>query len=194
MADISSGVRPLGSCAKLWPVTHLLRRLAPLLLAAAALLCGLPAKAADPEAKSTANFDAYVPGAAELEGRIIAPCCWTQTIDIHGSEIATELRQEIRRRLTAGESADAIERSLVERYGEKILATPPGSRLGSAGGLLALGLVGAGVSAVFLLKRWQRRSGESAPTKDKLAAAGAQTGDAELDARLDAELARMDRD
>src|SRR5689334_14788388 len=71
----------------------------------------------------------YVPGAAALEGRIMAPCCWTQTIDIHGSEISTELRQEIRRRLRAGETTDAIQASLVERYGPRILAVPADSPL-----------------------------------------------------------------
>lgn len=156
------------------------------------LVVGLPALAGpehdhDP---ASANFDQYVPGAAALEGRIIAPCCWTQTIDIHGSPISTELRQEIRRRLTAGESADAIEKSLVERFGPKVLAVPPGSRLGSAGILLGLGMLGAGVGAVVLLRRWQRRSAPL-PLGATPAAAGAPN-DAELDARVDAELSRLD--
>src|SRR5262245_9645491 len=51
----------------------------------------------------------YVPGAARLEGRLLAPCCWIQTLDVHGSEVAVGLRTEIRHRLRAGESAGAIE-------------------------------------------------------------------------------------
>src|SRR5215216_4728830 len=68
------------------------------------------------------DLQSYVPGASRLEGRIMAPCCWNQTIDIHGSEPAYELRREIRKRLKAGESADTIEASFVKRFGPKILA------------------------------------------------------------------------
>jgi cytochrome c-type biogenesis protein CcmH len=140
----------------------------------------------------TVNFDTYVKGAAELEGKIIAPCCWTQTIDIHGSPASTALRQEIRQRLTAGESSEAIESSLVQRYGSKILAVPVGSQLGSAGGFLIVAMGAAGVGAVVLLRRWQRRSKptEGAATKP----AELAPADAALDARIDAELASLDRD
>lgn len=144
------------------------------------------------QAASSVNFDQYVPGAAELEGKIIAPCCWTQTIDIHGSEISTELRQEIRQRLLAGESSEAIEQSLVTRYGPKILAVPPGSRLPTVGVGIGLALLGAGIGALSLLKRWQRRSTPLAAGGPPTEAANAS--DAELDARVDAELSRLDRE
>src|SRR5258708_33287899 len=83
------------------------------------------ADAADPERPPPASeagedLEGYVPGAARLEGRIMAPCCWMQTIDIHGSEVAYDLRREIRQRLKSGEASDAIEASLVQRYGPKI--------------------------------------------------------------------------
>lgn len=128
----------------------------------------------------------HVPGATALEGRIIAPCCWTQTIDIHGSPASTELRQEIRARLSKGETPSAIEQSLVERYGAKILATPQGSRLGKTGVFLAMAMGAAGVGAVMLLRRWQRRSaGAGASSREP------KTRDA-LDERLDAELSRLE--
>jgi cytochrome c-type biogenesis protein CcmH len=136
------------------------------------------------------DFALFVPGARELEGRIIAPCCWTQTIDIHGSEVSSALRTEIRSRLRKGESADSIERSMVDRYGARVLAVPPGSRLGGAGILLALALSAGGVGAVVLLRRWQRRSRREEPSEHKPESAGPDP----LDARLDAELARLDRD
>ncbi len=147
----------------------------------------------DPEAppedpaRYAPELQGYVPGAAALEGRIMAPCCWMQTIDIHGSEIANELRVEIRKRLRAGESADAIQASLVQRYGERILAVPPGSPLKSVATLLALGLMGAGAGALVMLKRWRGRSVSPAgPAPKKLG------NDAQLDARLDAELRALD--
>jgi cytochrome c-type biogenesis protein CcmH len=147
----------------------------------------------DPEAppedpaRYAPELQGYVPGAAALEGRIMAPCCWMQTIDIHGSEIASELRMEIRKRLRAGETADAIQASLVQRYGPRILAVPPGSPLKSVATLLALGLAGAGAGALVMLKRWRGRAlSPAGPTPKKLG------DDAQLDARLDAELRALD--
>ena len=139
----------------------------------------------DPQ-KYAEEFQGYVPGASALEGRIMAPCCWTQTIDIHGSPIANDLRREIRKRLRAGESADAIQASFVSRYGDKILAVPPGSPLKTFATLVALGMVGAGAGALVMLKRWRGRSLVPAGTPKKAA------GDAQLDARLDAELRALD--
>jgi cytochrome c-type biogenesis protein CcmH len=162
----------------------------------AALLLLLPGWAlaqSDPEAppedpaRYAPELQGYVPGAAALEGRIMAPCCWMQTIDIHGSEIASELKVEIRKRLRAGETADAIQASLVQRYGPRILAVPPGSPLKSVATLLALGLVGAGAGALVMLKRWRGRARAHAAATPKRVG-----NDAQLDARLDAELRALD--
>jgi cytochrome c-type biogenesis protein CcmH len=145
----------------------------------------------DDPAKYAEELQGYVPGASALEGRIMAPCCWTQTIDIHGSEIANDLRREIRKRLRAGETADAIQASLVERYGERILAVPPGSPLKSFATFLALGMVGAGAGSLVMLKRWRRRSGGT-PAPAGPGGAAPKAGDDALDARLDAELRALD--
>ena len=152
-----------------------------------------------PASEAGEDLQEYVPGAARLEGRIIAPCCWNQTIDIHGSEPSYELRREIRRRLKAGESADAIEASLVERFGPKILAVPDSSPLGSLATLLSIGFGGAGVAGYFMLKRWSRagkqaeKQGEKATKAgepSEKAAGGAGKRDA-LDDRLDRELSEI---
>jgi cytochrome c-type biogenesis protein CcmH len=130
------------------------------LLTVAALFLSLPAAASDDHAKAApaTEMDEAVPGAVALEGRIMAPCCWTQTIDIHGSESANDLRREIRQRLKAGESTDAIQADLVKRYGERILAVPPGNPLKDVGVLLSLAFGLAGIGAGALLVRWRKRS------------------------------------
>lgn len=132
----------------------------------------------------------YVPGAAYLEGRIRAPCCWNQTIDIHGSEKSNELRREIRRRLKAGESKETIEASIVERYGERILAVPPTSPLKNVAALLLLGMVAAGGGAYALLRRWKARSQEAVRGEKTPALSNEETK--KLEAKLDAELQAMD--
>ncbi len=137
------------------------------------------------------ELQGFVPGASRLEGRIRAPCCWNQTIDIHGSEIANELRREIRRRLKNGESPDAIEHSLVDRYGERILAVPPGSALKSVAIFLSLGMAGAGVAGFFMLRRWRDRGKAHSAPKEKTKGKATEAS-SELDARLDAELKALD--
>ena len=172
----------------------LLRRLTPF-----ALALSLVSGVARADAEAAAHHDeqqpaeklGYVQGASSLESRLLAPCCWNQTLDMHGSEMASDLRKEIRKRLAAGEDSAAIEADIVGRYGDKIRAVPPGSPLGKTASLLAIAMGGAGVSAVFLLLRWRRRSAAAAATeKAAQKKRGKNTRDG-LDDRIDAELERM---
>ncbi|MDQ2645770.1 MAG: cytochrome c-type biogenesis protein CcmH [Myxococcota bacterium] len=167
---------------------------------ALSVLLALPLVAAAPAVRADTHHEQHpqegisfdhVPGAAALEGKIIAPCCWNQTIDIHGSEISTQLRVEIRKRLTAGETPEAIEASLVQRYGQKVIAVPQGSRLGATGVLLAIAMGAAGVFAFSLLRRWRDRVAPPPPKREGEEPASATPA---LDSRLDAELAALDRE
>jgi cytochrome c-type biogenesis protein CcmH len=170
----------------------------PLLVALFSVAVGLSvasaAQADDPHAAHgasqapTEDLKSFVPGAAALEGKILAPCCWNQTIDIHGSPVANELRREIRSRLRAGETPDAIQASIVDRYGPKILAMPADSPLaGIAVGLL-VAIGGVGAAAFAMLKRW-RKAGTPTKRDKKKTDEPSDTG---LDARLDAELRALD--
>jgi cytochrome c-type biogenesis protein CcmH len=167
-------------------------------LALATLLVGASASRAHADevhtapaasAQSSEELRTFVPGAAALEGKILAPCCWNQTVDIHGSEIANQIRSEIRRRLRAGESADAIQASLVDRYGAKILAMPADSPLAGIAFALLVGIGGVGVAGFFMLKRW-RRAGAASKTSKK--EPRDEASNERLDARLDAELRALD--
>jgi cytochrome c-type biogenesis protein CcmH len=162
---------------------------------AAALLLAAPAVAGPDDshaAAAPADFSVVVEGAAALEGRIRAPCCWNQTLDIHGSEVSTELRREIRRRLTAGETQEAIQADFVRRYGERILAVPPGNPLKDLGVLLSIAFGAAGVGAAFMVLRWRRRTLLSRAADEK--AKKTKTAKRERDAwddQIDSELERL---
>jgi cytochrome c-type biogenesis protein CcmH len=164
----------------------------PLVLATLSLLMALPvfaqehghedvqvvAAAADPRVEATARA---------LEGRIKAPCCWNQTLDIHGSPVSQELKAEIRTRLSRGETSTEIEASFVSRYGERILAVPEDSPLGKfALGALLLAVL-AGVGVFFLGRKWRGPPGDDSSKKGGDGDEGAADTD-EYDARLDAEL------
>lgn len=190
----SAAFAALRAVAEFGPMA-LVGRIAPFLLAAFALVGPTSASADEHAAPADSatyseELQGYVPGASALEGRIRAPCCWNQTLDIHGSEVSNELRREIRKRLRAGEASDAIEASLVERYGSRILATPPGSPLKNVAAALAIAMIGAGVLGFRMLKRWRKPAEKGA--KPAAASAERAPGDAQLDARLDAELRALD--
>jgi cytochrome c-type biogenesis protein CcmH len=123
------------------------------------------------------------PGERALEGQLLAPCCYTQTLDLHESDAARELRLEIRRRLYAGESVEAIERSLMARYGERLRAAPAKDpmQVVAPAMLVVAGL--AGISVLQLLRRWRRRS-QRAVVLVPLPAAAADAYDELLDAEL----------
>ncbi|HEX7668689.1 MAG TPA: cytochrome c-type biogenesis protein CcmH [Polyangiaceae bacterium] len=133
------------------------------------------------------SFKEFVPGASRLEGRLLSPCCWDssrQTLDIHGSPIANELRREIRTRLRAGETPEAVEADLVRRYTTKILAVPADSPLPEVGKVLLILLVGAGAFAATRVAKWRRQSKAMAPA----APSGAAAPPDEWDARIDSEI------
>jgi cytochrome c-type biogenesis protein CcmH len=126
-----------------------------------------------------------VAAAKRIEGRLYAPCCWKQTLDIHASPLADELRAEIARRSAAGEAEAAIEDDLAHRYGERIRAAP--TRFDPDG--VAWGLAGfAGLGGVFVWWWARRRRVETAAP----APSPPSPRDEALNDRLDDELRELD--
>lgn len=113
------------------------------LLVAFSLLSLAEAAPAPFDVPPAAATHATEQGARELERRLLAPCCWRETLDVHTSPLTTQLRAEIRTRMAAGEGAEQIERDLIARYGPRLRANLPESLgvwivfvCGAVGGLL----------------------------------------------------------
>ena len=87
------------------------------------------------------------------ERMLIAPCCYTQSVDVHSSEIAETMRQEVATMVFNGGSEQEIFEYYKSIYGERILMIPDG-RMGRA--VLATPLtmfaLGSGFLA-FVLRR-----------------------------------------
>jgi cytochrome c-type biogenesis protein CcmH len=173
----------------------------PLLAALALGLVAVPALADQPMPATDARASVGgrpTTGEHALASKLLAPCCWNQTLDVHTSDVALNLRREIRTRLSAGETPAAIEADLVARYGDRILAVPEGSPLGTVAAI-ALGAVGlAGLGILLLGFRWRRRTRraeatETAGGSDPRASAHGSDGGPtdEWDERLEAELREM---
>ena len=66
--------------------------------------------------------------AIRLYTKFVAPCCWLQSVAVHQSPQAAEVRNEIDRFVAAGQSDDDIKNTLIRQYGHGILMEPEGWR------------------------------------------------------------------
>lgn len=62
----------------------------------------------------------------KLTHELIAPCCWREPIAIHRSEESLQMLAEVEQLVASGRSEEEIKAFYVSRYGERILADPPG--------------------------------------------------------------------
>lgn len=62
-----------------------------------------------------------------IECKLMAPCCYSQTIDVHDSEIARQMRGEVTAMVMAGKSEQEVLDYYKTEYGESILAVPDGA-------------------------------------------------------------------
>lgn len=125
--------------------------------------------------------------ARELETRLIAPCCFSQQVSLHQSEAAAEVRRDIRRRLSAGQSREQILDAYVAQYGKRILVEPPAEGLDTILYVLPpIGLILTAALTIVLVRRFAARGQAAVP------AAPVGTVDQAYSAVLDDELRDLD--
>ncbi len=95
----------------------------------------------------------------EIEDSIIAPCCWSQPVSQHYSEVAEQIRNEVQTMVAAGKSRDEILDFYVAKYGERILATPRARGFNSLVYILPWAALIAGASLLLLLLKKLRKPG-----------------------------------
>jgi cytochrome c-type biogenesis protein CcmH len=61
-----------------------------------------------------------------VDERLLAPCCYTQSIAEHGSEIAGQMRTEVAQMVAAGRNEEEIASHYRALYGDRILIVPDG--------------------------------------------------------------------
>ncbi|WP_437669745.1 cytochrome c-type biogenesis protein CcmH [Sorangium sp. So ce131] len=165
------------------------RRAAAMAAVAASVALDARAEPATPgQAEAELVDSTPAPGERALAARLLAPCCWDQTLDVHESEVASALRREIRARLRRGEAADAIEQDLVARYGDRLRAAPSSGLLGKVALGLMLGIAATFLGVFALLRSWRRSAEQPAPS-DVAVTTGVRD---EYDERLDNELRERD--
>jgi cytochrome c-type biogenesis protein CcmH len=89
----------------------------------------------------------------KIEGRLMAPCCYTQTILDHDSQVAAEMRDEVTAMVASGKSEQEIITYYKAKYGETILVVPDGTAGNLTYGIpLAAFVISSGLLA-FALRR-----------------------------------------
>ena len=93
-----------------------------------------------------------------IEDTVLAPCCYTEPVSRHQSEIALKMRMEIANRVAEGGTDQQILETYVKQYGSKVLVDPrtlPGRWTPWVPWLiLVLGVV----FGCSLLRRWHARA------------------------------------
>jgi cytochrome c-type biogenesis protein CcmH len=98
----------------------------------------------------------------QLEDRFMAPCCWVHTVRHHDSEISRQMRVEIKGLIEQGKSDEQISQYFVQKYGERILASPPIVGRGSLAYWLPIGSLLAGALGLgFVLRNWRHKRTKS---------------------------------
>jgi len=90
-----------------------------------------------------------------LEHAVLAPCCYTESVAIHQSEIAVKMRLEIAKWVAAGRSDREIIDTYVGLYGSKVLVDPRTLPRGWMPFFPWLVLILGMFLVVWLLKRWR---------------------------------------
>lgn len=121
-------------------------------LLAVSLVTGLNA-ASQPVAVDEADEAALTREVQAVAGKLMAPCCYSQQASVHQSDAAKEVRQDVRARLSRGESDVQILDAYVARYGKRILAEPPAAGFDLALYVFPVIVFGLSLVAVALILR-----------------------------------------
>jgi cytochrome c-type biogenesis protein CcmH len=106
--------------------------------------------------------------ATRLEHQLACPVCEGQSVFDSNSPQSQAIRDDIPRRIAAGQSDAEIRAYYVSRYTEKILETPSNSGLGIvAWGLPALAVMLGAVGIVVAVRRWSHAPRLAATDEDE---------------------------
>jgi cytochrome c-type biogenesis protein CcmH len=129
--------------------------------------------------------------AKHIETLLIAPCCWRQPISDHQSQIAEEMKVEIRQFLKNGRTRQQILDHYVDQYGPRILSIPPQEGFNRMSFLMPVFFAVIGLFVVGgVLRKWQRQSAPTAASAGASDVPGPVSD--ELTRRIQKELDEMD--
>lgn len=91
----------------------------------------------------------------KLENSILAPCCYSEVVARHNSDVAVKMQIEIARWVTGGKSDREILDAYQQRYGLRVLRAPAGPAWWWSNLVLWVVLAVGTFFAVRILRRWR---------------------------------------
>jgi cytochrome c-type biogenesis protein CcmH len=89
----------------------------------------------------------------KIEGRLMAPCCYSQTILEHDSDVAERMRQEVTTMVASDRSEQEIITFFRTKYGETILVVPDGATGRTLTFLPVLAFAGCCMFLLYFVRR-----------------------------------------
>jgi cytochrome c-type biogenesis protein CcmH/NrfF len=90
-----------------------------------------------------------------LENAVLAPCCYTEPVSRHQSDVAVKMRIEITKWVAAGKTDPEILDTYVRQYGSKVLVDPRTIPGWWVPWVPWLGLIFAVAFGFWVLRRWR---------------------------------------
>ena len=105
-------------------------------------------------------------GTRRIGEQLMAPCCYSENVAQHRSEVSLQIRREISSLLHGGKTDREIIAIFKERYGHRILVEPEGStgRMLTVMPVLAL-IVGVALTTL-IIRRMLQKPARAAPAGD----------------------------
>lgn len=95
--------------------------------------------------------------------KLVAPCCWTQSVEIHSSPAADQLRLDVVGMIKEGKSDRQILDWFIKQYGERILIEPEGVKSIVLTTVPIVLLIAGLAGLSWFLSRLRKRLVESVP-------------------------------
>ena len=109
---------------------------------------------------------------ARLEETLLAPCCWSETVAVHRSPVALEIKSEIASFVSQGKTDREILDHYKAKYGVRILTEPEGATRVLANVIPWVAAVLGALGVALAIHRMARRN-----AKLKVAAVGSELPD-----------------
>lgn len=99
-----------------------------------------------------------------LQQRLVAACCWSESVAVHRSPVSLEMRTELRHLIDQGKSDEEILAWFKTKYGARVLIEPEGAQGALAYATVAVAAILGLVAVIVLIRRWTRAVAPEAAT------------------------------
>jgi cytochrome c-type biogenesis protein CcmH len=96
------------------------------------------------------------PRERRLQEKLVATCCWNESIAFHRSETAAEMRAELKGMIDAGLSDEQILARFREKYSARVLIEPQGGTSTLIYAVPAALTILGGIGLAWMIRRWAR--------------------------------------